>query len=164
MAHGLRVIGEHSTIMAEYVVGWGYSADTLEFRPLEFEAPKSQVQRDRIATTKSSLSCQRLIRGDGTMRMIQSPMPMLQYLKPHKSKAIWKERRFFDINRRNEGYCFIPSVDIGQKSLPVCMASIDKLFWLCSDASLDSLRSKSNKLAAVMDLQPSTSLLSANEG
>ncbi|KAJ8451693.1 hypothetical protein Cgig2_018327 [Carnegiea gigantea] len=64
----------------------------------------------------------------------------------------------------NEGYCFIPSVDIGQKSLPVCMASIDKLFWLCSDASLDSLRSKSNKLAAVMDLQPSTSLLSANEG
>ncbi|KAJ8451694.1 hypothetical protein Cgig2_018328 [Carnegiea gigantea] len=36
------VAREHSTIMAEYVVGWGYSADTLEFRPLEFEAPKSQ--------------------------------------------------------------------------------------------------------------------------
>ncbi|KAJ8451699.1 hypothetical protein Cgig2_018333 [Carnegiea gigantea] len=36
----------HPTIVAGYVVGWGYSADTLEFRPLEFEDTKSQVQRD----------------------------------------------------------------------------------------------------------------------
>ncbi|KAJ8451689.1 hypothetical protein Cgig2_018323 [Carnegiea gigantea] len=72
--------------------------------------------------------------------------------------GVWNVREFWNFGKKwtqvviNEGYCFNPSVDIGQK------------FWLCSDASLDSLRSKSNKLAAGMDLQPSTSLLSANEG
>ncbi|KAJ8430351.1 hypothetical protein Cgig2_021628 [Carnegiea gigantea] len=95
-----------------------------------------------------------------------SSMLMLQYLQPHKSQAIWKERNILILIRRdqrvelfwhglwlpfvgkrlglgatlgeslsshrdevliNGGYCFIPPVDIGQK------------FWLCADASLDSL-------------------------
>jgi len=34
--------------MAEYALGWGYSADTLEFRPLEFEAPKPKFRETGV--------------------------------------------------------------------------------------------------------------------
>ncbi|KAJ8451700.1 hypothetical protein Cgig2_018334 [Carnegiea gigantea] len=123
-----------------------------------------------VASTKSSLSCQRLIRGDGTMRMIQKFLILLANLfglevrclqkwlqkpKPasyvHRIK-LWGLECTGVLEFRKEmdsGYKRLSIlILLKPQSLTVCMASIDKLFWLCADASLDSLRSKSNKLAA----------------